>query len=205
MTDEQNQPPATPQSSDPAPAAPTGWRRFVRPALRHVERGLAVFGLLCIVYFLCFNLSYMVTPSMAPTLQAPDEGRGDWVLTEKVSGWFCNPRRWEVVTFRDKDGMQLMKRVVALPGESVSLPDVGQLQIDGKRVELPKGLEFLQYLPYGNLSKGAVVPAGDGWYVLGDQLRDSFDSRYQGSIPGRRILGRAWMVVWPPSRMGFIR
>jgi len=185
-------------------ADPRTWRSYVRPVLRWAEHFLAVMGVIFIVYFLCFNLSYMASPSMAPTLQA-DETSRDWVLTQKTSLWLLNPSRWEIITFRDKEGIQLMKRVVGLPGETISLPDVGKLHIDGKLMDLPERLSFLQYLPSGNLMNGKSAAAGEGWYVLGDYVRDSLDSRYEGPVPRSRIVGRAWLRVWPLSRFGFVR
>lgn len=178
--------------------------RFARRAIRWVEHVLAVVGLLFLVYFGCFDLSYMTTPSMAPTLRSEGDNP-DWVLTEKVSGRFCDPARWEILTFRDREGNQLMKRVVALPGETIALPDVGRLHVNGSPLEMPAHLSFLRHLPAGNLARGSAVPLGHGWYVLGDEVRDSLDSRFEGPIPRERIVGRAWLRVWPPSRMGFVR
>jgi signal peptidase I len=189
----------------PEPEGSRGWRRFVRPALRWTERTLAVIGLLFVIYALCFDLSKIVTPSMSPTLLGGDGRPGDWVLTEKVSGWFSTPSRWEVITFKDALGTQLMKRVVGLPGEMVSLPDVGQLHINGKKLDCPEHLAFLQHLPAGNLVKGQSVATGEGWYVLGDHLRDSLDSRYEGPVLGQQLVGHAWLRVWPLSRFGVIR
>jgi hypothetical protein len=53
-----------------------------------------------------------------------------------------------------------------------------------------------------NLVNGKSVPIGDGWHVLGDQLRDSLDSRYEGPVRKNQIVGHAWLRVWPLSRYG---
>jgi hypothetical protein len=45
---------------------------------------------------------------------------------------------------------------------------------------------------------GEPFPVGDGWYVLGDQLRDSVDSHYEGSVSRARIVGPPWLQIWPP-------
>lgn len=198
-------PESSTESGTPEPEEPRGWRRFLRPALTGIERTFALIGLGFVLYHLCFDLSYVVTPSMSPTLQGGDGQPSDWVLTEKVSGWFSRPSRWEVITFRDALGTQLMKRVVGLPGETVSLPDVGQLHIDGKPLAMPEHLSWLKHLPAGNLVKGQAVPAGEGWYVLGDFVRDSLDSRFEGPVPKGRIVGHAWLRVWPLSRFGLVK
>ena len=49
-----------------------------------------------------------------------------------------------------------------------------------------------------------TVKCADGWYVLGDDSRDSEDSRYEGAIPRASVTGRAWLVVWPWRRIGFV-
>lgn len=187
-------PPSGPDSSRAASA--------VRRVLRWAERALAGMGLSFLVYFGLFDLSFMATGSMSPTLRS--EGDVDWVLTEKLSYRFRDPRRWEVATFRDAEGNQLMKRVVALPGETLSLPDVGRLHVNDAALNLPARLLFLRHLPAGNLAGGAAVPAGQGWYVLGDDVYDSLDSRFEGPVPSSRLVGRAWLRVWPPSRIGFV-
>jgi signal peptidase I len=81
----------------------------------------------------------------------------------------------------------------------------GRLHIDGKKIDRPEHLAFLQYLPAGNLVKGQSVATGEGWYVLGDHLRDSLDSRYEGPVRKHQLVGHAWLRVWPPSRLGVIR
>lgn len=198
-------PPGETREEESEASGVEGWRPFARRLLRWTEHFFAAIGALFVLYALCFDLSYVVTPSMSPTLKGGDGERPDWVLTEKISGWFCRPARWDVMTFRDRNGMQLMKRVVGLPGETVSLPDVAQLHINGKKVERPERLAFLQYLPAGNLTNGRSVATGDGWYVLGDQIRDSLDSRFEGPVPKSQIVGHAWLRIWPPSRFGVVR
>ena len=141
---------------------------------------------------------------MAPTLKGSNIDQGDFVLTEKVSFWFRAPRRWEVITILRDDGARVVKRVVGLPGESVSMPNRGPLRIDGQIIEQPAAIADLRYLPYGNLLGTKPVPCNDGYYVLGDDTRDSDDSRFEGSIKAGRILGRTWLIIWPWERIGTV-
>lgn len=182
----------------------TLWQKRIWNFLRWAEHGLAAGGGLLIVYLTCFDLSYMSSSSMEPTLRST-EGNPDYILTQKVSMRFFDPDRWDVVTFRDRDGLQLIKRVVGFTGETVSLPDVGQLKINGRPVAIPERLSFLRYLPAGNLANGQSFAIERGWYVLGDQVRDSLDSRFEGCVPKERLVGRPWLRVWPPSRFGWIQ
>jgi len=173
----------------------------LRLLLRWAERGFAVLGVLFLIYHLAFDLSVIASPSMSPTLQGTAFDNGDWVLTERVSYWLREPRRWEVVAFRKQDGLKVMKRVVGLPGEELSMPGRG-LAVNGTLLERPPSLERIQYFAYGNVSHGRSVPCGDGYYMLGDDSRDSEDSRFEGPVQRKQVMGRAWLIVWPPERIG---
>ena len=182
---------------------PTVWSG-IRYTLRWIERGLAAFGAIVGFYWLTMDLSVVVSPSMSPTLQGENPDKGDRVIAEKVSRWYRRPRRWEIVAFINDSGEKRMKRVAGLPGESVQMVRPGELLIDGQPVEYPPSLDH-KYLRFGNLTDGKPVPCGQGYYVLGDDLKDSDDSRFNGPVPANRIFGRAWLIVWPWTRFGWVR
>ena len=69
---------------------------------------------------------------------------------------------------------------------------------------MPKGLNK-KYLKFGNLIDGKPIACGEGYYVLGDDLQDSDDSRFNGSVKPSRLIGRAWLIVSPWDRFGFVR
>lgn len=192
---------ATPETTEGRP--PKAARSRARRVLRWGERGLAIFGGLVLVYWLTLDLSVIVSPSMQPTLQGTNLDNGDRVLTEKVSLKFRRPRRWEVITFITPEGEKRMKRVVGLPGEEVQMPEPGKLFVDGRQLEVPASCN-LRYLRFGNLFDGKPVPCGDGYYVLGDDLKDSDDSRFNGPVPAEQILGRVWLIAWPWERVGWV-
>jgi signal peptidase I len=109
-----------------------------------------------------------------------------------------------VVAYKRDDGATLMKRAAGLPGEAVQLTDDRRLLVDGQEVDVPAGLNS-RFLRYGTLFEGRPIPCGDGFYVLGDDLKDSDDSRFNGPVRADRIVGRAWLIVWPLERFGFVR
>ncbi|MCP3995264.1 MAG: signal peptidase I, partial [bacterium] len=128
-----------------------------------------------------------------------DPGRGDVVVFE--------PETFEeesVVTKISRNLLEsvglrtpesdLIKRVVGLPGETVEIRDNAVL-IDGVRLledYLPEGLVMSDEGPW-------EVPLGQ-YFVMGDNRNSSNDSRRFGPIDRDRIVGRAFSVVWPPSR-----
>ena len=186
---------------DTRPPKKVLWRRLARRTIRWVEHGLAIVGLLTIVYNLAFDVSVVTSESMAPTLLGNKLENGDWILTEKVSYWFRDPQRWEVLRIRTDNGAWIVKRVVALPGEKIRIEDKVPV-IDGEPTPPPREIGFLEYWALGNLFRGATVPCEDGFYVMGDDSRDSQDSRFEGPVDREEIQGRVLFRVWPLGRLG---
>jgi signal peptidase I len=93
---------------------------------------------------------------------------------------------------------EFIKRVVALPGETVESRD-GQVFVDGRRLIEP-------YLSPGTLTANlapTMVPAGQ-LYVMGDNRANSSDSRVFGPVTRASVVGRAVAKVWPPARASYL-
>lgn len=130
-------------------------------------------------------------PSMEPTLRT-----GDRVLVEKIGYHFDTPQRGDVVLIQDENGGEdLIKRVAALPGETVSVRG-DTVYVDGE--PLP-GARASRDLP-GFSGLSATVPPGHV-YVLGDNRDHSTDSRYFGPVSLERIEGEALATFWPLNRV----
>jgi signal peptidase I len=178
-------------------------RRRLRIALRAAERFLAAFGFSTLVYLTCFDYSTIISGSMSPALQGNDEITGDRVLFEKFTGRFRNPKRWEIHQFHTPEGLTVAKRIVGMPGERISIRN-GVLCINGNPLPIPEPLAHLHYYPFGNLAQGKEIDCGGGYFVLGDDSRDSFDSRYEGVLALERFTGRAWLRLGPSGRRGVV-
>jgi signal peptidase I len=112
------------------------------------------------------------------------------------------PRRGDVIVFRYPEDPQtdFVKRVVGLPGETVTIRDKRVL-IDGREIPEPyvifkdKNTQHPNY-PYHRDHFGPYkVPAGQ-YFAMGDNRDQSYDSRFWGAVPRTMIKGRAWMVYW---------
>jgi signal peptidase I len=167
-------------------------RRLLVQALREIVTTVlpAVFIALFVNVFVAQATS-IDGPSMQPNLCCHQ-----WVIVEKTTYWFLHgPRRGDVVTF-DLPGEEiaLIKRVVALAGETVEVRH-GQVLIDGQLLEehWTTQLGGPDYAP-------AVVPPLH-IFVLGDNRPNSRDSRYFGPVPVDNVIGRAWLVCWPPDQL----
>jgi len=139
---------------------------------------------------------YIPSPSMTPTLQVDDR-----VLVNKLSYDLHGVHRGDIVVFRaPQDGPEkdLIKRVVGLPGEVVEGRD-GHVVVNGQPLEesyLPDGVETATF--------AAVTVTADHYWVMGDNRPNSSDSRVFGAIAESRIVGRAFVKVWPIGSFGLL-
>jgi signal peptidase I len=161
---------------------------------------------------------FIPSGSMEPTLDP-----GDRVLVQKV---VYGPDRGDVIVFSDPQGRpgpdrgiiggfihwlsstlgierpeheDFIKRVIGLPGETVELRD-GRLFVEGVRIHEPYLKGAVDTRDYGPVR----VPE-DSLFVLGDNRLNSNDSRFGlGFVPVDKVVGRAFAIVWPPSRAGWI-
>lgn len=145
--------------------------------------------------------TYVVQPyvipsgSMVPTIELQDR-----VIANKFVYRFSEPKRGDIVVLDDPTGQvdTLIKRVIALGGETVDLVD-GKVVIDGVVLNEP----YTHGLPSEPMSQPMPykVPEGYVW-VMGDNRTSSADSRVFGAVPLSQIRGRAIFRFWPPERIG---
>ena len=145
-----------------------------------------------------FQAFYIPSSSMEPTLAV-----GDRVLVNKLSYRVHDVNRGDLIVFERPEGeagdvRDLIKRVIALPGETVEGLD-GQVLIDGQVLDEP-------YLPDGVITRrfDAVEVGAREAFMMGDNRSDSRDSRFFGPISEDSIVGRAFLRVWPIGNVGFL-
>lgn len=172
-----------------------------RRGRRLVAEWLTVLGVAAGVAFLLrtfvVQAYYVPSSSMVPTLQV-----GDRILVDKLFFSPSSLHDGDIVVFShppgDKQGIcddpnaaDLVKRVVATPGQTVTSKG-NQIFVDGRRQPEP-------YLPAGTQLGKAVpmerIPAGH-YFVMGDNRALSCDSRYWGTVVGSTIVGRVVAVIW---------
>jgi signal peptidase I len=133
--------------------------------------------------------------SMEPNLHTDQR-----LVVEKVTYRLRSPRRGDVVVLRmpERGPELLIKRVIALPGETISISN-GSVFVDGQRLEEP----YLARETKGNMVS-LTVPEGHV-FVMGDNRGASNDSRVFGAVPLDQVVGRAWFSYWPLDALGFVR
>jgi signal peptidase I len=115
-------------------------------------------------------------------------------LDQSIIAWFCTVLPLDCA----KDVPDpLIKRVIALPGETIEIRD-GNVYIDGQFLEEP----YLEQATYGTLSARVISP--DHVFVMGDNRGASNDSRSFGEVALSNLIGRAWWRYWPAEDMGMV-
>ena len=177
--------PETETQYQPEPVAeqPTNWKRFFLDILETII--LAV-----VLYFGINAVSARVRVdgfSMRPTLQD-----GEYILVNKLAYKTGEPTRGDIIVFIFPVDPQedLIKRVIGLPGETVSIHN-GVVSVNGTPLTEP-------YIASPPAYDGDwVVPDGQ-LFVLGDNRNDSRDSHQWRFLPIENVIGKAVLIYWPP-------
>jgi signal peptidase I len=156
------------------------------------------FAIALIVKAFLFQSFYIPSESMVPTLK-----KNDRVLVNKLSYKVHPVHRGDIVVFtkppnEPSDIKDLVKRVIGLPNDTVE-GRAGHVYVNGKRLNEP-------YLPKGTVQgtfSEQKVPSNRVW-VMGDNRGASEDSRIFGPILKSSIVGRVFIRIWPPNRLGFL-
>jgi signal peptidase I len=184
---------------DEPPETGDGMSRSTRSLIEWVAVIVGALVVALVVKTFLVQAFYIPSESMVPTLEVRDR-----VLVNKLSYEFGDIARGDVVVFDRPGGpgpdgiAELIKRVVAVGGETVEAHD-NQVFVDGEPIE--EG-----YLPDGTVTSDfgpETVPEDHVW-VMGDNRSASDDSRRFKSIPEDDVVGRAFVIIWPFSELGWL-
>lgn len=155
-------------------------------------------GIFLIVYLLILRPHKIKGQSMDPNF--PD---GEYLLTEKVSYYKSDPQRGDVVVFKPPISEdEFIKRIIALPGDSVMILN-GKVFVND--TELKEDYIKVTTNQSNFLSEGEkyIVPEGN-YFVMGDNRPHSSDSRAWGPITKKVITGKAWLIYYPFNLAGVV-
>ena len=171
--------------------------------LREILSTSLYFLIVLVVTFLVVNYvgQRTIGTSMEPMLSD-----GDNLIVDKLSYRFEDPQRFDIIVFpfRYAEKTFYIKRIIALPGETIYIDENGTIFIDGEELNEHYGKEVIvdpgrAYEP--------ITLGPDEYFVMGDNRNNSSDSRdpVVGNIHRDEFVGKAWMRIWPFSRMGMIK
>lgn len=164
---------------------------------------------------------YIPSESMVPTLR-----NGDRVLVNKLIFNIRDPDRGEIVVFENPNlqeedrnpfaavwhwiteglgftvdpNKDFIKRVIAIPGDTIEVRG-GRVFVNGQRIREPYLVRNRDRSDFGPYS----VPP-DTYFMMGDNRANSQDSRSPavGPVPREKIVGKAFVILWPPSRFEWL-
>lgn len=145
-----------------------------------------------------FFSSYIVDgESMMPTLE-----NGNLLIINKIVDEIDDLQRFDVIVFHATDEDDYVKRIIGLPGDKIEYND-DVLYINNKAIEEPyldkykrKGELLTRDFALQSLTGNEVVPKNH-IFVLGDNRKESFDSRYFGFVPIENVVGKVNLRYWP--------
>ena len=171
---------------------------FFLDTLEVIVFAIAIF---LFVYLLVLQPHKIKGASMQPNF--PD---GEYLLSDKLSYRFGDPERGDVIVFEapGANGEEFIKRIIGLPGESVSIND-NKVYINSQQLVEDYLPEDFITTPGAFLEEGIekTVPE-DNYFVIGDNRSHSSDSRAWGFVSREAITGRAWVVYWPLTNAGSV-
>jgi signal peptidase I len=208
---------------EPAPDGKATTKKESRGAFGFLKElpGLILIAFLLALLIKTFLVQafYIPSQSMVPTLHV-----GDRVLVNKIVYTIGEPQRLDVIVFRNPtlpepdrgffsgvwhwliEGIgvstdpnrDFIKRVVGIPGDTVEVRN-GKVFVNGERLTEPYARDEQDRQDYGPVT----VPRAR-YFVMGDNRPNSSDSRSVGFIPEDKIVGKAFVLLWPPSRIEWL-
>ncbi|MEW6085129.1 MAG: signal peptidase I [Chloroflexota bacterium] len=182
--------PSTAQNQPEIPAAgestqPSDWKRM----------GLDILETLFLAVVLYFGINAVSARvrvdgfSMNPSLE-----NGEYILVNKLAYRIGEPERGDIVVFSFPldPNQDLIKRVIGLPGETITVQG-GKVSVNGILLDEP----YIAAAPFYN---GTWVVNDGQLFVLGDNRNESKDSHEWGLLPMENVIGKAVLIYWPPPK-----
>jgi signal peptidase I len=217
-------PDAVPDDPSPGATPPAQPERRLSGLREFALLTIAALAIAIVLKTFVVQAFYIPSVSMVPTMQV-----GDRILVNRLAYRFGDIERGDVIVFADPtpdashdrgivgglvhflaqgvgvvrpDDDDFIKRVIGVPGDVVEMRG-GTVYVNGAPLDEP-------YVNQEDLSTADLPPTSvpDGMlFVMGDNRNHSGDSRYQppaglGFVPIDRVIGKAVVIIWPPSRIG---
>ena len=162
--------------------------KFVRDVIAPLITAVAIFAL----FQITLGTFKVYGSSMEPSIQP-----GEYIVVRKTAYFLHTPERGDIIVFHSPQSpdSDLIKRVIALPGDTIEIKNgtvfVNDIPIlETYAAELCKNDYHCQEIPANN------------YFVLGDNRNHSADSRRGWTVPDENIVGRSWLTYWPPEKWG---
>lgn len=170
-------------------------KEFLKDSIKVVASILVI---LIIVQYI-FSFTKVVGSSMDPTLKD-----NELLIQNKLHYRLKKVKRGDIISLKYADTKYLIKRVIGLPGEKISIKN-SKVYINDKVYDEPYISDTLEYEDFDLQSQGIDTIPEDMYFVLGDNRANSLDSRKIGLIKKEDIIGKISFRFWPLNRIKIIK
>jgi signal peptidase I len=171
--------------------------------MRRLFRDILITLIIAIVIFLLLQFTVQSFIIIGSSMQ-PNFEEGERLVINKLVYRLHQPERGDVIVFHPPGNQQAdyIKRVIGLPDESVEIKG-GKVYIHKEDGNVEQLVEpYITELATRDF-RGDKIPENE-YFVLGDNRNHSNDSRNFGSVSREKIIGKAWLSIWPPSEWGVV-
>ncbi|MGD2057997.1 MAG: signal peptidase I [Anaerolineales bacterium] len=181
--------PSPPEWGETHIPSSTRFRQF----LGEVLQTILIAGLLFLAVNLLTARIRVEGISMEPNLH-----EGQFVIVSRLAYRWDIPQRGDIIVFRYplSPDRRFIKRVIGLPGDTVSIQS-GEVFVNGQELDEPYLAVTPRYSGEWTINENEV-------FVLGDNRNNSSDSQNWGTLPLENIIGKAFLIYWPPTEAGVI-
>ena len=145
--------------------------------------------ILASVCYLLVSHFVLQTVEVSGTSMFPTLHNADRYFLNRLAFCFRLPEHGNVVVLKDpSDGVRVVKRIVATPGDAV-LFNHGKVYLNGKPLREPYLLPGTKTYTRTRAKSELIVCGRNQYFVLGDNRGNSYDSRFYGTVPRQDILG----------------
>lgn len=199
------------EPSQPAPTTPPNYQ-IEQPSLgaKFKDSLIELIQFIAIVASILMIIRvFIAEPHKVSGLSSiPNFNDGDYIITNKLAVRFSTLVRGEDIIVKNPNNPEkdvFIKRIIGLPGETLKIAD-GHVYINGKLLEEPYLDPDVQTTGERFLKEGdeIFIPA-DNYFVMGDNRKNSQDSRDFGLIKKDSIIGQAFFRYWPLNKMMLIK
>lgn len=138
--------------------------------------------------------------SMDPTFHDKE-----YLIVDKLTYNLNKIHRGDVVVFHfpNENQKYLVKRLIGLPGDTVTLTNTGTITIQNK--DYPQGFTVEESYLQNHDGDSLTITVPDGKvFVLGDNRPVSYDSRAWGLLDEKKLVGRVYLRLWPLKRINYL-
>ncbi len=178
-------------ASEPEPSPPSLLSRT-----RGILRELAQVTIIAILLYVGLNV-FIPRYEVEGHSMEPNFHTAERVVVSRLHYVWGAPHRGDIIVFQHTEDKNLIKRIIGLPGEVITMTD-GQVFVDGRPLNEP----YVESLCEAFSCRDERWELGeDEYFVLGDNRNNSWDSQNFGPIKHDQIIGKVLMRYWPPESL----